>query len=1309
MNISGAAVLNILILEDAAAEVQVIDQFLHQQGLQVRCERAGSPDEAAQALQRQSWDAVLMGFPVPGQPFQQALVTLRTRHPDLPVILLTAGLGEETVADLLREGVWDVVRKDNPLRLVSALERALRETSLRRAGLQAEERLRLQGTALESAANSVAITDRHGVIEWINPAFTRLTGYTWDEAVGRSHGELVRSGAHHDAFYANLWHTILAGQVWHGEIINRRKDGVLFDEELTITPVADAEGVIRHFVAVKQDISARRDAADAMRRDHEQQAALRQLLEQVLGGGELEAVLDRCLIQLLAVSWLSVLPKAGIFLPEADGQTLRLTASHNLSSEIRTFCQRVPFGRCHCGRAAASGEPQYARCVDEQHDVTYPGITDHGHYALPLTARGQMLGVLVLYLPPEFRRDAAKEQFLASVADILAGAISRSGDEAALARNEALTSSVMDSLRSAIAVLDRDGPIIHVHQTWRAFAQQNGADASTCVGVGLNYLDYARTDAGEGIRAVLAGRQPGYLLEYPCHSPDRQRWFAMSVTPLQGGEGGVVVSHLDITQRKQAEIALANQQQMLEALVASRTAALRESEADLAHAQAIARIGSWRLDLQDDLMTWSDETYRIFGVEPETPVNFGHFAGSAHPDDIDLVLSAWSAALVGAPYDIEHRIVVHGQTRWVRERAELRFDGLGRAVTGLGTIQDITELKQAELATRAALEEAQRLARVKSEFLANMSHEIRTPLNAVLGLAQLGVRDNAHRRAQETFRRILDSGQHLLGVVNDVLDYSKIDAGKLVLEHAPFELGEAIDRAVNFTAVRAYAKGLAFRVDEAPDLPVRLEGDGMRLTQILLNLLGNAVKFTDAGGIALAVAREGDTLLFRISDSGIGMSPEQLGRLFTPFEQADASTTRRFGGSGLGLTISARLVWAMGGEIRAESEAGRGARFEVRLPLPHAAPPVPAPECLRIRLAGLEQDESAPLAADLARRGILVEIAPRLEALTTPLPDRVVLADAGQPPPPELAGAASLPGDARLLVLATPGASRHPGWGDDAHYIERPVRVRHLLCLPEAVAQPQGAEVPARLQGWRILAAEDAEVNRIVLEDILAQEGAQVVFAEDGAQAVAALEAAGPEGFDAVLMDIQMPVMDGYEATRRLLALAPALPVIGLSAHALTEERERSLACGMVEHVTKPIDIDALVAALLRHGRRPAPAAETGRQLDANALNARYGGRADFIAKLLGSVCTSHQDTAALLRQAAAAADHETIAFTAHKLKGAAGNLQIPTLLDLAAQTEAAARAGQADAATLARRLADRTEALLRELAAHPYLKEKRP
>ncbi|MDP2880412.1 MAG: PAS domain S-box protein [Azonexus sp.] len=755
-------------------------------------------------------------------------------------------------------------------------------------------------------------------------------------------------------------------------------------------------------------------------------------------------------------------------------------------------------------------------------------------------------------------------------------------------------------------------------------------------------------------------------------------------------------------------------------LFASDITALKETQitlgirsADLERAQGISHLGSWHLDVRQEKLSWSNESYRIFGIPSGTPMTLSGFVECVYPEDRERVMSAWQAAQAGQPYDIEHRIVVDGEIKWVRERAEMLLGENGEVIAAHGVVQDINELKKAEHATLQALAEAKRLALAKSEFLANMSHEIRTPMNAVLGLAQTGVRDNVGRKAQVNFQRILDSGKHLLSVVNDILDYSKIESGKLTVEQVAFKLGETIDRVVDLTAERAFSKGLLFRVSEAPDLPLEVSGDTTRLNQVLLNLLSNAIKFTERGIVSLSVRRAGTDIRFRVSDSGIGMTEDQIERLFTPFEQADPSTTRRFGGSGLGLAISARLVEAMGGKVVVESRPGVGSSFELQLPIATLESPeaVVPKRYARVRQAGLSNVECGWLTDDLEQYGVTVESTKLAKAFSLPLPDLLLFSEEAlekhciTPPP----------GSPLPIVLTTPGQQTDQpcALSDHAFTIQRPLRLRHLLGEFQQSQSGHG-DFPsvARLIGISILAADDHELNRIVLEDILSNEGAQITLVANGREAVDQVKE-HPRAFDLVLMDVQMPLMDGHEATRRIREIAPALPVIGLTAHALGEERDKCLAAGMVAHITKPIDIDHLVTTILQQLRkkeapvsvdrsnqaRPSPKESGTASINWPALAERFNHRQAFIEKLLLTAQQSLAEIPAKLRDAANREDFETLAFMLHTLKGASGNINADALYQLARQAEDSALHRRPETLLLTMQTADALEELLRTLS----------
>lgn len=407
---------------------------------------------------------------------------------------------------------------------------------------------------------------------------------------------------------------------------------------------------------------------------------------------------------------------------------------------------------------------------------------------------------------------------------------------------------------------------------------------------------------------------------------------------------------------------------------------LRASEAALQEAQSIAQLGSWSLDIPKNRLTWSHETYRIFGIAEQTPLALSLFWDATHPDDRDRVRFAWNAALAGVPYDIEHRIVIDGETRWVRERARVHFTAAGEPMSAVGTVQDISEqrwikmqlaqyqdhlehlvqkrtaqLEKANHELVRARNAAEAANQAKTTFLTNMSHELRTPINAIIGLTHLLQREISNPRHCKTLRQVAEAAHHLMSVINGILELSRLQAGRLRLEAIDFALTAVIDNLLVALRDQAKTKGLTITQFIDPNLPHVLHGDPVRLRQVLLNFALNAVKFTEFGTISVRAMRVSDLgvdseevrVRFEIQDTGIGIDPSMQARLFQAFEQADSSTTRKYGGAGLGLALNQRLIDLMGGEYGVDSTPGIGSTFwfavTLRHPAASAKPPIVTP------------------------------------------------------------------------------------------------------------------------------------------------------------------------------------------------------------------------------------------------------------------------------------------------------------------------------------------------------------------------------
>ena len=648
----------------------------------------------------------------------------------------------------------------------------------------------------------------------------------------------------------------------------------------------------------------------------------------------------------------------------------------------------------------------------------------------------------------------------------------------------------------------------------------------------------------------------------------------------------------------------------------------------------------------------------------------------------------------------------------------------------LVVMQDVTEANHLMAQLQQARTQAEAASAAKSMFLANMSHEIRTPMNAVIGVAHL----LADTPLSDDQRRLLGklqlAGRSLLSVINDVLDLAKIEAGELQVESEAFDPRQLLRELDSLFGDQARAKQLAWSVQGAEQLPPQLLGDAQRLSQVLSNLLSNAIKFTAAGAVSLhaecTATTEGTEkrLRFTVSDSGIGIATEQQAQLFQPFIQAEASTTRRFGGTGLGLSIVKHLVERMGGEVRLHSELGRGSQFVVELPCREAQTGAAASTgTSRISVLLVEDDpiQREQLQAQCEAFGWGVEavadaarFVDRLQTLAradAALPD-VLLVDwhlgdgadglSALAQLQTLLPAARLP--AALLVTqdqrAALGSQGQPGLVDAV--LLKPVNPSTLFdAVNEAVVRRSGTaahllDMPARrrlggglLPGARLLVIDDSDINLEVARRMLEREGAEVVC-EDRAQPGLQRLRAG-EVFDAVLMDVQMPEMDGLQATRELrerLQLR-ALPVIALTAGALSEERRRALDAGMDDFLTKPLDPDALVRTLRRHieAQRGAPLPVQGLDIDnalppdwplidgidGQATARRLGGDAALFRRLLGKLLAMHGPAWV---SSVASLSPDQAAASLHKLRGSAGLLGAQAVQELAAEGEQRLRQG---------------------------------
>ncbi len=669
-----------------------------------------------------------------------------------------------------------------------------------------------------------------------------------------------------------------------------------------------------------------------------------------------------------------------------------------------------------------------------------------------------------------------------------------------------------------------------------------------------------------------------------------------------------------------------------------------------------------------------------------------------------------------------------GSELWVMQMISPLRDSSGRLTHFISIQEDIGEQKALVQQMETARLAAEAAAATKSAFLANMSHEIRTPMNAIIGMADLALRDTLPERTRQFLQKLLGSARGLLDIINDILDFSKIESGHLQVEQAPFDLEDVLGSLADMLAMRLEGKPVELVFDIDPTVPPVLVGDSLRLGQVLLNLLGNAVKFTREGEIILRVCPHDGGWHFSVSDSGIGMSSSQQQGLFQPFSQADVSTQRRYGGTGLGLVISSQLVRLMGGErIDVVSQPGVGSTFSFTLPLATGGDLKQAGPLAvnRVYLYGVRPTLAGVLQQQFAAIGLPVQTFAGVGATVCALAEQqagdVWLVDIDQPGWAHVfQGVHWQPGvwcvllSARHVGLAEAGPFTPAGMPVAAIWVKplTPQRLRHgLKQLGRKPAQGQVAHPVTHeqcLAGRHVLVVDDVLLNQEVVAAYLMDAGAQVSYAGNGEEALHRLASEKP---DVILMDCHMPVMDGFTATARIRAhpLWSGIPIVALTANALSGSREEAIAAGMDDYISKPIDPDKLFAVLARLGLSAAPgspqAAGSALQPDATAQieralpvsqddawqtlahtgvqlqegQARAMGKRKVYLKWLRLFAQSQENFPQEAAQALAQQDHVLLQRLAHTLKGAASNVSAESVRELAEQLESSVRDQQAE------------------------------
>ena len=801
-----------------------------------------------------------------------------------------------------------------------------------------------------------------------------------------------------------------------------------------------------------------------------------------------------------------------------------------------------------------------------------------------------------------------------------------------------LLDSVINSITEHLAIVDASGVISYVNQTWVDFGTSNGCLIRPNDWLGVNYLDICETSsqgedgfgiaAAKLIRQVITARLDSGYLEYPCHSPEEIRWFMMRVRPLRwNGPPHFAISHHNITERKLAETAVREQETRLRAIV----------------------------DHAVDGIITIDERGTIDSFNPAAERLFGYTAAEVTGKNVKI--------LMPEPYQSKHDgyLANYGRTGHAkvigigREVVGLRKDGstfpLDLAVSELqlgnrrlftGLLRDISDRKAVEskLAQAArdleihnqelerAHTQALQATNAKSEFLASMSHEIRTSMNAIVGMADLLQTTTLTPDQENYVGRFSRAAVSLMDLINAILDLSKIEAGHMLLEAVPIDLPNLVDSVAELVAGQALIKRVELLVFVHPDVPQLVVGDPTRLNQVLVNLVGNAIKFTEAGYVTINIEPVGDSspspaICFSISDTGIGIPADKLQAIFEPFTQVDTTTTRKYGGTGLGLNISQRLVELMGGRLEVESTPGIGTTFSFVLRLPEAPSSeikktVPYPDLSGHRILVVDDNDTnlMILREYLSRSGVrIIEAASGLQALTIldeasrrQEPIDLAILDHHMPGMNGLDLAQAIRDREEFmtlpLIMHVSDLLRSDAARADtlniASYLYKPLsRTRLIETLADALGRtptrparqhPRTSEEQPILPSCRVLLVEDLADNRDLIALFLTDTPCHLDIADNGAVGLQKFQAGT---YDLVLMDMQMPVMDGLQATTAMRQWERAqqrrpTPIVALTANAFKEEAEKSLATGCTAHVAKPIKKTTLFRTIARYANTSA-------------------------------------------------------------------------------------------------------------------------
>jgi len=1159
---------------------------------------------------------------------------------------------------------------------------------------------------------AILMLDRNGIVVTWNAGAERIEGYRADEIIG----------SHFSKFYPAediaqdkpLRELGIAAEKggYEEEGWRVRKDGSRYWASVVITMLRDESGALTGFAKVIREIPAPKETeqalltAEALRKAIFDSTNFAKIATDARGVIQIFNVGAERMLGYKAVDVINKITPADI----SDPQELVIraeTLSAELGTTIMPGFEALVFKATHG--------------IEDIYDLTY--IRKDGSHlpaAVSVTALRDVHGVVIGYLligtdntvrrQIEGKRKVAEEALRTSEAALRKSEdfLDRTGRTAGVGGWE------LDLVTNTVTWSD---------ETFRLLGVDPGRQPTL-----EEALDFYAPEAKPRVRAAIEKSMldgNAWELELPLFRADGRKIWARVLANLEYDDGKavrLVGAFQDITAR------VAEQQ------------ALHEANTRATLATESGGIGIWEWDLLTGTLNWNSWMYRLYGKTPGGPMNgnYNLWRDHLHPDDREATEQALQDCINGIKtFDTSFRVVWEdGSIHHLRASGHKSGNEIGPAKRIVGANWDVTDLIRAGEISREAVKFAEESSQIKSDFLANMSHEVRTPMNAILGMTYLALRAHPDSQQKGYLTKIGNAAQSLLNIMNDILDFSKIEAGKLELEHVTFSLDEVWNDVMDVVGQKAHQKGIAISFSVTPETPRSLVGDSLRLGQILINLVNNAVKFTESGEIEVRVVRQdrsldAGTLIFSIRDTGIGMSPEQVTNLFQSFNQADSSFTRKYGGTGLGLAISKQLCGLMGGTILVKSEPGKGSTFMFTVEVGFSN--VIAPAAVRARSSALlkksvlvvDDSENArtALVAMLRTNGFdahaVASGEAALSALTsasqTSQPFDLVVMDWRLPGINGIEASRRIRDHLALsevsAILMLSEVDRDDVMCGEHNFtldgfLVKPIDELLLLDSVATVlekrtsqllqAYPASGLPPTDLTGRRVLLVEDNEINQDLATELLEDLGILVTIAVNGKEGAAR---AALEPFDLILMDIQMPVMDGLAATRLIRSddRIRDLPIIAMTAHAMTGDRERSLIAGMNDHLTKPISPIRLTDALRRWipeklAQLPKPMDPVGLvavmeeslpdqllPFNIQAALARTNGKPGLLRRLLLGFHKQYANAGGTLREHIACGRIEDAHRLAHSLKGMAATFEATELTDSASAVERAFRTGRTE------------------------------